>query len=46
MTTAKLSEATKEMLVGLTIHSVGDNWIKLDNGIVIYLDDNEIESLN
>jgi hypothetical protein len=46
MTTAKLSEETKEMLVGLTIHSVGDNWIKLDNGIVIYLDDSEIESLN
>ena len=34
------------MLVGRTIVSTGDNWIKLDNGIVIYLDDNEVESLN
>jgi hypothetical protein len=46
MTTQKLSEETKEMLVGLTIHSVGDNWIKLNNGIVIYLDDKEVDSLN
>ena len=46
MTTAKLNEATIEMLVGRTIYSASDNWIKLDNGLVIYLDDNEVEHLN
>ena len=46
MTTAKLSAEAKEILVGRTIVNAGDNWIKLDNGIVIYLDDNEVESLN
>jgi hypothetical protein len=46
MTTAKLSEYAIEMLVGRTIHSASDNWIKLDNGLVIYLDDSEIEHIN
>jgi hypothetical protein len=46
MTTAKLSAEAKDMLVGRTIYSAGDNWIKLDNGLVIYLDDSEIEHLN
>jgi hypothetical protein len=46
MTTAKFSAESKDMLVGRTILSVGDNWIKLDNGTIIYLDDSEIELLN
>ena len=46
MTTQKLSADTIKMLIGRTIHSAGDNWIQLDNGIRIYLDDSEIESLN
>jgi hypothetical protein len=46
MTTAKLSAESINMLVGRTIHSAGDNWIQLDNGLKIYLEDSEIESLN
>jgi hypothetical protein len=46
MTTAKLTAEAIEMLVGRTIYSAGDNWIKLDNGLVIYLEDSEIENLN
>jgi hypothetical protein len=46
MTSAKLNEAAIESLVGRTIFSVGDNWIKLDNGCIIYLEDSEIEVLN
>jgi hypothetical protein len=46
MTTAKLRAEAIEMLVGRTIYSAGDNWIKLDNGLVIYLEDSEIENLN
>jgi hypothetical protein len=46
MTTAKLSADAIDMLVGRTILSAGDNWIKLDNGLVIYLDDSEVEHLN
>jgi hypothetical protein len=46
MTTAKLNEQANEMLVGLTIESTGDNWIKLNNGLIIYLADDEIEHLN
>jgi hypothetical protein len=46
MTTAKLSAESIEMLVGRTIYSAGDNWIKLDNGLVIYLEDSEIEHIN
>jgi hypothetical protein len=46
MTTAKLTAETIDMLVGRTIYSAGDNWIKLDNGLVIYIADDEIEHLN
>jgi hypothetical protein len=46
MTTAKLTAEAIEMLVGRTIYSAGDNWIKLDNGLVIYLEDSEVEHLN
>lgn len=46
MTTAKLTAEAIDMLVGRTIYSAGDNWIKLDNGLVIYLEDSEIENIN
>jgi len=46
MTTQKFNEAASEMLIGLTIESTGDNWIKLNNGLIIYLADDEIEHLN
>ncbi len=46
MTSAKLNEAAIESLLGRTIFSVGENWIKLDNGLIIYLDDSEIDVLN
>ena len=46
MTTAKLSAESINMLVGRTIHSAGDNWIQLDNGLKIYLEDSEIEHIN
>ena len=46
MTIAKLNETAINMLVGRTIHSASDNWIKLDNGLVIYLEDSEVNYLN
>jgi protein transport protein SEC61 subunit alpha len=35
-----------QLLAGAKIIEVGDNWIKLDNGCVIYLEESEIEMLN
>ena len=46
MTTQKLTDETIDMLVGLTIASAGENWIKLNNGLIIYLDESEIDNLN
>jgi hypothetical protein len=46
MTTAKLTAEAIKMLIGRTIHSAGDNWIQLDNGTRIYLEDSEVEHLN
>jgi hypothetical protein len=46
MTTQKLNADTINMLIGRTIKEASENWIQLDNGIRIYLDDSEIESLN
>jgi hypothetical protein len=46
MTTQKFNEQANDMLVGLTIESTGENWIKLNNGLIIYLTDDEIEHLN
>jgi len=45
MTTQKFNEQANDMLVGLTIESTGENWIKLNNGLIIYLTDDEIEHL-
>jgi hypothetical protein len=46
MTTQKLSADTINSLIGRTIYNAGDNWIQLDNGLKIYLEDSEIEHLN
>jgi hypothetical protein len=46
MTSSKLNETAIESLIGRKIFSAGDNWIKLDNGCIIYLDDSEIDVLN
>ena len=46
MTTQKLSADTINSLIGRTIHSAGNNWIQLDNGLKIYLEDSEVEHLN
>lgn len=46
MKTESLSIQTIEMLISKKIIDANDNWIKLDNGIVIYLSDEEIQSLN
>jgi hypothetical protein len=46
MTTQTLTQETIEMLVGKTIIEASDNWIKLSNGLVIYLEDSEIDHLN
>ena len=42
----KLSETAIESIVGKKIIEAENNWIKLDNGCIIYLDDQEIEMLN
>lgn len=46
MTTQTLTQETIEMLVGKKIIEASDTWIKLDNGLVIYLSDEEIQHLN
>jgi hypothetical protein len=46
MTTIKLTEEAKESLIGRKIIEVGDNYIVLDNGCRIYLDESELEMLN
>jgi hypothetical protein len=46
MNVTKLSEEAKNSLIGREIISVGDNYLVLDNGCRIYLDESEIESLN
>lgn len=46
MSTSKLTQATKDGLIGRRIHDVGENYIVLDNGLRIYLEDSEIEHLN
>jgi hypothetical protein len=38
----KLSEVVFKNLIGKKIFNVGDNWIQLDNGLKIYLDNLEI----
>lgn len=46
MTSLKLNERAIESLVGCTVSSASENWIKLNSGLIIYLDDSEIEFLN
>lgn len=45
-TTEKISDETKKGIVGKKIVEVGDNWIRLDNGLRIYLGDKEVSDLN
>lgn len=46
MNTTTLNEKAKDSLIGREIIAVGDNYLVLDNGCRIYLDESEIESLN
>jgi hypothetical protein len=46
MQVEKISPETKDYLVGKKIVDTGDHYIKLDNGLCIYLDDAEIEHIN
>jgi hypothetical protein len=46
MTNQKLDQATIDILIGKIIIDAKDNWIKLDNGTTIYIEDSEIEMLN
>lgn len=45
-TTTEMTDATKEGIVGKTIVRVGDNWIQLDNGLRIYLGEDEVSHIN
>ncbi len=46
MNTIKLTEEAKESLVGKRIIHAGDNYIVLEDGCRIYLEESEIENLN
>ena len=46
MTTTTITQETAEFLIGKKIIEVGTNYIKLDSGLRIYLDESEIEDLN
>ncbi len=46
MTTQKLNADTIKMLIGRTIKEASENWIQLENGIRIYLCEDEIKHLN
>ncbi len=46
MSTTSLCFDVREILINKYIIDCGPNWIKLSNGIIIYLSDDEIEMLN
>ena len=46
MNTTTFNEQTKDYLIGLRIIEVGDNYIVLDNGLRIYIEESEIEMTN
>lgn len=46
MSNTKLTESAKQMLIGRTIIGCGDDYIKLDNGLWIYLDEAEMANIN
>jgi hypothetical protein len=46
MQVQNLSENAIESIIGKKIIDAKSNWIKLDDGCIIYLDDEEIEMLN
>ena len=45
MKTIKVSKETKKSLLGLKITNVGDDYIELEGGIRVYIDEAEIEML-
>ena len=46
MSNSRLTQAAKDALSGRRIQDVDDKCIFLDNGVCIYLEDDEIEHLN
>jgi hypothetical protein len=46
MNVHEFTSPTKDYLTGRKIIEVGNNYIKLDNGLCIYVEDSEIEHLN
>ena len=46
MTAEKLTQEAVEQLIGRAIVQAQENWIKLDDGCIIYLEDSEIKMLN
>ncbi len=46
MTSEKLTYSSRACLLNKKIIDIGENWIKLENGWIIYLDENEISFLN
>lgn len=46
MQTKSFTSETKECLIGMKIVEVGDNYIVFDNGLRIYIEENEIELVN
>jgi len=46
MTKTTITQEAAEWLVGKKVFEVGPNYIKLDNGLCIYLDEQEIDHLN
>lgn len=45
MKTIKLSNEGKESLIGKRIIDAGDDYIKLDNGLCVYLSEDEIDNI-
>lgn len=46
MINTSITPWTAEWLLGKKIFEVGPNYIKLENGLCIYLDEQEIDHLN
>ncbi len=46
MNVHEFTPPTKDYLTGKKIIEVGKNYIKLDSGLCIYVEDSEIEHLN
>lgn len=46
MTSATFSQEAIDSLIGKAIIDIGSNYVVLDNGIRIYIEESEIEMLN